>query len=199
MMNIDGASDAYAVIAGNISNESGFAFVINAHGRYGFEMFINGTKVRCDAPDKLPRYEWVNLAAVVSVGKGNIQLFKNNELIAKTNITTTLLNTGSSSIYIGKSYEDLWSGPFRLNTINGLIDDFRIYSGEQNFLQNKQIPENPADLSIPKVRFENEIQRPVFHAMPSANWINDPNGLVYYEGEYHLFFSIILLVPDGVT
>ncbi len=189
MMNIDGASDAYTVIAGNISNESGFAFVINAHGRYGFEMFINGTKVRCDAPDKLPRYEWVNLAAVVSVGKGNIQLFKNNELIAKTNITTTLLNTGSSSIYIGKSYEDLWSGPFRLNTINGLIDDFRIYSGEQNFLQNKQTPENPADLSIPKIRFENEIQRPVFHAMPAANWANEPHGMIYHNGKYHLFFQ----------
>lgn len=31
--------------------------------------------------------------------------------------------------------------------------------------------------------------RPQYHFSPSKNWTNDPNGLVYYEGEYHLFFQ----------
>jgi fructan beta-fructosidase len=34
-----------------------------------------------------------------------------------------------------------------------------------------------------------EKYRPVFHFSPEKNWTNDPNGLVYYEGEYHLFFQ----------
>lgn len=37
--------------------------------------------------------------------------------------------------------------------------------------------------------YNNEKYRPQFHFTPKRNWMNDPNGLVYYKGEYHLFFQ----------
>lgn len=38
-------------------------------------------------------------------------------------------------------------------------------------------------------RLYQESYRPQFHFTPAKNWTNDPNGLVYYAGEYHLFFQ----------
>ena len=35
----------------------------------------------------------------------------------------------------------------------------------------------------------NEQHRPQIHFSPQAHWINDPNGMVYYKGIYHLFFQ----------
>lgn len=32
-------------------------------------------------------------------------------------------------------------------------------------------------------------RRPAYHFNPAAHWMNDPNGLVYHQGVYHLFFQ----------
>jgi len=34
-----------------------------------------------------------------------------------------------------------------------------------------------------------EQYRPQLHFSPDSMWMNDPNGMVYYEGEYHLFYQ----------
>ncbi|MBN2843589.1 MAG: hypothetical protein JXM68_10885, partial [Sedimentisphaerales bacterium] len=34
-----------------------------------------------------------------------------------------------------------------------------------------------------------EVLRPQIHFSSKRGWINDTNGMVYYDGEYHMFYQ----------
>lgn len=36
-----------------------------------------------------------------------------------------------------------------------------------------------------------------FHLMPPVGWLNDPNGLCYFRGEYHVFYQYSPFSPEG--
>lgn len=55
--------------------------------------------------------------------------------------------------------------------------------------KNKPVDKGePADLHS-RDSFFQEAFRPQFHFSPKDNWMNDPNGMVYHKGIYHLFFQ----------
>lgn len=53
-------------------------------------------------------------------------------------------------------------------------------------LMDKCVPEALRSEPSTKAEFR---YRPRYHFTPRQNWMNDPNGLVYFAGEYHLFFQ----------
>jgi beta-fructofuranosidase len=208
MMDIDGYLYEMTSIAGNLNddNKEGFAFVMNARGQYGFEVYIKRTKVQCYASEPFPQFEWVDMQATVDNTAQECKLWVNGELVNTVSYTQGLINypvndaSGNAAFLIGKDWKtnifheensqnySMMSGPFYLNTINGVIDDIKIYNGVLPAPESSPVGRQ-ADLNIPPSRFAGDIQRPVFHGMPAANWTNEPHGLIWHNNLWHLFFQ----------
>ena len=60
---------------------------------------------------------------------------------------------------------------------NPLIDDPKE--------EQPSTPDDPASQSG-----YDEQYRPQVHYTPAKNWINDPNGMVFLDGTYHLFYHL---------
>ncbi len=41
--------------------------------------------------------------------------------------------------------------------------------------------------------------RDLLHLRAPGNWLNDPNGFIYYKGKYHLFYQYFPYAPEGGT
>jgi beta-fructofuranosidase len=51
-----------------------------------------------------------------------------------------------------------------------------------------QAAQRTREMRIPP-RLARDPLRPQYHLLPAANWMNDPNGPIFYDGRYHLFFQ----------
>ena len=46
-----------------------------------------------------------------------------------------------------------------------------------------------AALDLRRWVIKNDPYRPIFHFTGPESWINDPNGVIYHKGTYHLFYQ----------
>ncbi|WP_339926196.1 glycoside hydrolase family 32 protein [uncultured Cyclobacterium sp.] len=81
----------------------------------------------------------------------------------------------------------------RINSLNLVLMMMLIslfVSCKDKNVENK----NTEKTSEPITYSEEELYRSNFHFTPKKGWMNDPNGMFYYNGYYHLYFQHY---PDG--
>lgn len=189
VIEMDTPTDKKTTLAGTYDETArqGWAFCLGYTGKYSFKTYSGSWPLEVEATDLLPCYEWSHIVAVFNGTDRTLTLYRNGKKVGEGK-AMNVLNCGSTKMTVGKNPTGT-AGTFALDTFNGLIDDIEVADVALKESDLAISPENPADLSIPESRFENDHLRPKFHGMPGANWTNETHGMTYSNGKYHVFFQ----------
>ena len=81
-----------------------------------------------------------------------------------------------------------WTGSLDLRGFKGRALEFRFSGNDMPELTATDLKFADAPFPAPKGQYD-EPWRPQFHFTPPLGWNNDPNGLSYRDGEWHMFYQ----------
>lgn len=144
---------------------------------------------------KLPKEESLNWHNILFRFNGKISELYVDGILRDNEVTVgETRDWNNHPALIGAQYEQPYTnGDSAKNTIEatfrGWVDCIAIWN---QFLPDERGASLSGVAALKKdglPEYYNEKYRPQFHFSARKNWINDPNGLVYYDGMYHLFFQ----------
>ncbi len=181
----------------------GFEVFIDTYGRWGLWVGTTSRNITLHAPERFPLYAWTHVAASVDGLRGTASLFLNGEAVATATLPSgSEISFAATDLEFARSHTEAGYLNFTFNRLNGAYDEVAVYRralapGEVRQLHARlgsDIPEADGSLVVPESRFAGDFHRPKFHAMPPANWTNEPHGLVRMGETWHLFYQ---RTPNG--
>ncbi len=190
------------IIAGSYDEKTkrGFLLGVTKHGYLAFRL---GTAdawyaLASEQGKRLPTYEWSRVSAVFDGKEGQMSLYLNGEPAGNMKIEAgSELADSGLPIMIGKGSrpvivaDNLFDGTM----FCGLMDEVTItreaFDAEQIAQKGVSLPKiSYQDAMAPDSALAGDYYRPVYHAVPSGNWMNEPHALFSYNGKWHLFYQI---------
>lgn len=176
------------------SARSGFGYFLGFDGQYSFQVYVGGEKAIVNVAAPLPRNRWNCLTAVVDADARTLRFYNNGVEVASTGCNGGNISVGESTLHVAQDGWEVWFGSgvdaFRTTAFGGLIDELTIrdYAASPDEMRGWRADAAPV-LTVPDGRYAGDRWHPRFHGCPSSNWTNEPHGLVYADGRYHIFFQ----------
>lgn len=185
-----------AAIFTNQSLSGGGAYLgMDKFGRLEVGATVNGNIIKKTSTEKIPVWQWSQVAVTIDGAAGKLRGYLNGNLILEQNTPLGNLTWASpNAVKIGKFHTSTTTGIYETSLFCGLIDEVKIFDkaltkSELSAIFQNEKPLAAPDLSVPASRFDGDLHRPIFHAIPPANWMNEPHGLIFYKGLYHIFYQ----------
>ncbi len=179
-------------------DHGGYFLGLTRYGQWGLRASIDGMWHAIWAPEALPKSAWSHIAAIYKRGEG-LSLYLNGEQVSHVPTLDGRLNLAlGESLFIGRNNR---SGAvaeiFPTAIFPGLMADVRIYRSAKTeseiaeLMNDYPLEAGPAPfIHATQRRFADDPHRPVYHAIPEADWTNEPHGLVQDpNGLFHMFYQ----------
>ena len=183
------------------SASKGFDIFIDTFGRWGFRVSTDRGALVIHAPRSFPLGRWVQIAAIYDPTSGTGSLYLDGTLQDRQSLRSiAAFQPADTALQIARSWRDATASGFRLNGLSAAFDEITIWDhpvAPDAILGSATATARPAasaSLIVPVTRFAHDRDRPIYHAMPPANWTNEPHGLVRRGRWWHLFYQ---RAPNG--
>lgn len=183
------------------AGDKGFDLFIDTYGRWGFKVATSAGLLLAKAKAKFPLGRWVHVVATVDPASGAASLLQDEKVVGAARGEPGMsLRPAQAPLRLATAPTDTKMLDFTINRLNGAFDLVAVYpealSDEQRALlpRPSAIPDAAASLVVPDSRFATDPLRPRVHALPPANWTNEPHGLIRVGNAWHLFYQ---RTPNG--
>ena len=103
----------------------------------------------------------------------------------------------NKELFFKKGSQTVYNLNIKLDNIN---PDFYAYIDMTRFIGDELVLSVSPEMKITfresdtndTEKLYKEPYRPQIHFTPKSGWMNDPNGLIYLDGVYHMFFQYLL-------
>lgn len=173
--------------------EAGYYFGLDPWGTWYLAVSIDGVWYTCSSLEPLQKGEWAHLGGTFDSQTGLLKLYLNGEKIQETTVPKFPLTPDEYTLLtVGRDPHTPTLGAFEKGLLNGALDEVKLYQEalDDETIKNEfnlGVPEGKPRLSPPADRFSGDPHRPILHAMPPANWTNEPHGLVRHGDTWHIF------------
>jgi beta-fructofuranosidase len=181
--------------------DKGFDLFIDAYGRWGFKVATSAGPLLAAAKSKFPLGRWVHVLATVDPASGAVSLLQDDKVVGAAHGGPGMfLRLAQAPLRLATAPTETKILDFTVNRLNGAFDLVAVYAtalgDEQRALLPRpvQTPDAAASLAVPESRFAKDTLRPRVHALPPANWTNEPHGLIRIGDTWHLFYQ---RTPNG--
>ncbi|MDR1268784.1 MAG: glycoside hydrolase family 32 protein, partial [Planctomycetaceae bacterium] len=145
----------------------------------------------------------INIDHIIQTDQRKAPVEKKIHLIAEKEFLHIPVTMNNPTTWIRVEVDGVWQQEFVCPlTVTGTPDfyaDFQIgnWKGKKLTVIAEKVPQDSQGLDLLRQNDERSQEetvyterfRPQFHFTARTGWINDPNGLLYYNGVWHLFFQ----------
>jgi sucrose-6-phosphate hydrolase SacC (GH32 family) len=176
-----------------ITNGAGFALEIGPYGNVSLDFYTDGQKYEVSTPKSIEKYVWNHIVATIDLAAQQAKIYVNGSLWKTASLGShSSITFANVPMYIGRHNATALFAGFNLTTLNGAIDDLKVYNHALTAEEVRERDTDFAPLAVTEILFEDfegadytpwTVEGAAFGSGPAAGSLSGQNAVTGYQGK----------------